>query len=216
MGSTCLCAQQILETPTGQIDNLLQGRIYEATYDRVKGSQYLSDIWQEGQIELLGHSYTGLLLLYDIFQDELVLSYRQASSFDFVQLVKGYITRFMLGQRLFINIEYSAYRDLRLEPGFYELLVRDSASLLIKRRMDMQPENAVSTFVRRDERYLVFKGKAFRIRRKGIFFKAIGDDYKKQVQGFMKKNNIRLNKKATDAEWLAVVEYLNNLQTEAE
>jgi hypothetical protein len=216
LGSTRLYAQQVLETPMGQIDNLIQGRIYEAAYDGVKGSQYLSENWQEGQIELLGHSYTGLPLLYDIFQDELVLSYRQAASLDYVQLIKGYITRFLLGQRLFINIEYSAYRDLRLEPGFYELLVDDSASLLIKRRMDIQPENAVSTFVRRDERYLVFNGQAFRISRKGIFFKAIGDTYKKQVQRFMKKNNIRLNKRATDAEWLVVIEYLNGLQTEVE
>ncbi|HKK73933.1 MAG TPA: hypothetical protein VJ953_02575 [Saprospiraceae bacterium] len=216
MGSAHLYAQDVLETPMGQVDNLLQGRIYEAAYDGVKGSQYLSDIWQEGQIELLGHSYSELPLLYDIFQDELVLLYRQPSSIDFIQLIKGYITRFILGQRLFINIEYSTYRDLRLEPGFYELLVEDSASLLIKRRMDVQPENSVSNFVRRDERYLIFKGKAFWIRRKGVFFKAIGDTYKKQVQRFMKENNIRLNKRATDSEWLAVIEYLNNLQTEVE
>lgn len=216
LGLTRLYAQQARETPMDQVDNLLQGRIYNAAYDGVKGTQYLSDTWQEGQVELLGHSYTGLPLLYDIFQDELVMSYRQASSLDYVQLIKGYITRFVLGQRLFINIEYSAYRDLRLEPGFYELLVNNSASLLMKRRMEIQPENSVSTFVRRDDRYLVFNGQAFRISRKGIFFKAIGDAYKKQVQRFMKKNNIRLNKRATDAEWLAVVEYLNTLQTEVE
>lgn len=216
ISSTRLCAQHVLEIPMDQVDNLVQGRIYETVYDGVKGSQYLSGIGQEGQIELLGHSYSGLPLLYDIFQDELVLFYRQPSSVDYIQLIKGYITRFILGQRLFINIEYSAYRDLHLEPGFYELLVKDSASLLIKRRMDVQPENSVSSFVRRDERYLVFNGKAFWIRGKGTFFKAIGDTYQKQVQGFMKKNNIKLNKRATDSEWLAVVEYLNDLQTEVE
>lgn len=216
VGATRLCAQEVLETPMDQIDNLLQGRIYEPIYDGVKGSQFLFDNWQEGQIELLGHGYSGLPLLYDIFQDELVLLYRQPSSLDFIQLIKGYITYFMLGQRLFINIEYSAYRDLRLASGFYELLLNDSISLLVKRRMDLQPENSVSTFYRRDERYLVFNGKAFLIRSKGTFFKAIGGIYKKQVQRFMKENNIKLNKRTTDSEWLAVIEYLNELQTELE
>lgn len=197
--------------PQTNYDNILQGRIYFPIYPAITGSQYLRKDWAAGNVLLQGRWYSGLPLLYDIYADDLIYLASQDESFDLIRLVKPYIQRFNLGGRQFINLTYSPHSKTGLPAGFYEVQVEGKVTYLIKRRLEIMTERAVSSFFRKDIRYLVYEGKAYRMRNKKSLLPLIGDQRKKTVFGFLKKEGIRL-KKSGDVGWRKVALYLNSLQ----
>lgn len=201
-----------LQIPISNVDNLVQGRLYKPVYLFIKGSQYLTKSWELGKVKLLDKSYSDLPLWYDVFADDVIYLYRQPTSFEFIRLSRKHIQHFYLGNRLFINLEYSGFNAFDLKKGFYEVVYEDKVSFLVKRKIETVERQSVTHFVRKDARYLIKEGKALRVRNKKSFLSAAGTNYKKQLQKFMKKERIYLSNK-DDAGWLAVVQYLNTLQT---
>ena len=199
------------EIPISTVDNLVQGLLYDKVYLGVKGSQYLSKIWELGSVNLLNQSYANLPLWYDIFADELVFLYRRADNLEFIQLIKEHIESFHLENVQFINLEHSAYKGFDLKPGYYQVVFEGEYSFLIKRRLEIQDKESVPTFVRKDQMFLLkADGSFYRIRKKKSFLKAVGEEKKKPLQAFIKREKINLQK-STDMGWLAVMQYLNNL-----
>lgn len=199
------------QIPETRYDNLLQGRIYFPIYPSVNGSQYLMKDWSKGNVLLQGRWYTDLPLLYDIYADDLIYLSSREESFDLIRLVKPYIQRFNLGDRQFINLTYSHHLKTGLAAGFYEVKVEGKVSYLIKRRLEIITERAVSSFLSKDIHYLIYNGQAYRMRNKRSLLPLIGAQHKKMVYSFLKKGRIRL-KKSGDVGWRKVALYLNSLQ----
>ena len=135
--------------PVTNVDNLVQGRLYVPKYEGIKGSQYLNENWQLGNIVVLDQMYEGLPLYYDVFLDAVIYVRRQPNTFDFIRLNEGYIKAFTLEDRTFLNLAYSSYASTTLEPGFYELIEAGPISLLVKRFLKIQPDNGEAYFLRR-------------------------------------------------------------------
>lgn len=197
--------------PKTSYDNILQGRVYFPIYPSITGSQYLMKEWSTGNVLLQGRWYTGLPLLYDIYADDLIYLSKRGQSFDLIRLIKAYIQKFNLGDRQFINLAYSPHINTGLEVGFYEVPVEDKITYLIKRRHLMVTEKAVSFFSRKDIRYLIYDGQAYRMRNKKSLIPLVGEQKKKAIFSFLKKQRIRL-KKSDDEGWRQVALYLNTLQ----
>ncbi|MBX2871732.1 MAG: hypothetical protein KTR30_06525 [Saprospiraceae bacterium] len=197
--------------PETSYDNLLQGRVYFPVYPAINGSQYLMKDWSVGKVLLQGRWYTNLPLIYDIYADDVIYLAKKESSFDLIRLVKSYIQEFKLGNRKFINLAYSPHRTTGLEPGFYEVQIEDTVTYLIKRKNEVITEKAISSFSRKNMRYLIYDGKAYRVRNKKSLLPLIGEQRKKAVFRFLRTENIHL-KKSGDEGWRKVALYLNTLQ----
>ncbi len=199
------------QIPQTSYDNVLQGRIYFPIYPAITGSQYLMKDWSAGNVLLQGRWYANLPLLYDVYADDLIYLASKDESFDLIRLVKPYIQRFNLGDRQFINLAYSPHAKTNLAEGFYEVQAEGKVTYLIKRKLETITERAISSFVRKDMHYLVYNGQAHRMRNKKSLLPLIGEQRKKTVFSFLKKESIRL-KKSGDGGWRKVALYLNSLQ----
>lgn len=199
------------QIPITSLDNMVQGRLYPPFYPAIQGSQYLAAGWLLGEVQIQDKKYPALPLLYDIFSDDLILLQRQETSFHLVRLIKEYIPYFYLGDRLFINLVFSEYAQIGLKKGYYEVLFEGKVSLLVKRTNAIKTEDAITSFQRKDFRFLIRQGQAYRVANKKTFLEAIDETDKKTIASFMRKEKIRL-KKAEDQEWLELITYLNTLQ----
>lgn len=197
--------------PIVHLDNLVQGRVYFSLYPRIEGSQYLLNEWSLGNIRMQNRGYQEVPLLYDIYSDDLILLHLQENSFNLIKLVKEYIQGFSLGDRRFINLTYSLYNETGLKMGFYELLYEADISFLSKRRYLLKTENAISSFDRKDLKYLIKEGQGYRITNKRSLIAAMGESRKKTIYSFLKKQKIFL-KKANDQQLVQLAKYLNTLQ----
>ncbi|MEZ5041820.1 MAG: hypothetical protein R2828_18135 [Saprospiraceae bacterium] len=199
------------QIPITSLDNLAQGRLYPPFYPSIQGNQYLMPGWVLGEVQIQDKTYPALPLLYDIFADELILLQRQEKTFHLIRLIKEYIPYFYLGDRRFINLDFSQYKELGLKKGYYEVLFEGKLSLLVKRTHAIKTEDAITSFQRKDFRFLIRQGQAYRVANKKTFLEAIEETDKKTIASFMRKEKIRL-KKADDQQWLQLIMYLNTLQ----
>ena len=197
--------------PKTSYDNILQGRVYFPVYPYITGSQYVEKDWSVGHVLWQGRWYTDLPLLYDIYADDLIYLALQDQSFEMIRLIKAYIQKFNLGNRQFINLAYSAHMKTGLAVGFYEVLAEDTITYLIKRRHLLETKQAISFFTRKDIHYFVYDGKAYRMRNRKSLLPLIGEQRKKAVFSFLKKERIRL-KKSGDEGWRKLALFLNSLQ----
>ena len=200
--------------PVQLLDNLIQGRWYVANYFPIRGNPFLNQNLSTEDVQLLDIRYKALPLWYDIYIDELILSFNQGAEFRYIQLNKEQIRHFDLEGRHFINLAYSPYRDMGLRPGYYEVAFQDKIVLLVKRKLEVKAdqENLRSYFSRADIRILIKDEQHYSISNRSSLMEAVGPDLKKEMAAFIKRNKIRF-KKAGDAEWLQMITYLNELQT---
>lgn len=203
-------AVSILDLPPPKLDNLVQGRLNVPDYLGIRESPYLSREYLPGNIRHLGHEYTGMPLRYDTFADELVYLHRTETGILKIQLTKNYIEYFTLGARLFINVDYSRYRVMGLKSGYYEVIFQDGISILAKRYAEIEHDDALPYFKQRTDWILVKDGESYRVRNKKTLIKALGDQYRKSVSTFLRKQLIVL-RKADNDQWLQVASYLNTL-----
>lgn len=196
--------------PEIEVNNLVQGRFYTPYYPDILGSQFLTESWVEGDFQLLDKDYLALPLTYDLYIDDLILLFKNKANFHYIRLHKNQVQQFRMGQQFFINLAYSSYKNTGLKEGYYEVMLQDKLSYLIKRQVERMPENGVFTFERSDKKYLIISGKAHLFSNKKNLLAAIGKEYKKPLNTFIKNNKIYL-RKASDADWTKIVVYLNGL-----
>lgn len=194
-----------------EINNLVQGRIYDPEYLHIEGSQFLEENRMIGKVFLLNDEYNALLLDYDIFADDLVY-YPESKQYVFypLELTKEFVSYFTLEERFFINTENSRYHHCGLKSGYYEVISEGFVSLLIKRRLEVVTKEAQEYFIRRDAKYLVKENNYNRVRNKKSILAFIGKKYKKQLTNFLNKNSIVLSR-ASDEEWESTIIFLNAL-----
>lgn len=198
------------QLPVLELDNLVQGRLNVPDYRGIRESPYLALEYLPGNVRHLEHEYRGLPLRYDIFADEVVYLHRTETGILKVQLTSQYIEYFTLGSRFFVNLDYSRYRETGLKSGYYEVVFEDGISLLAKRYADIEHDDAIPYFKQRTNWILVKDGRAYRVRNKKTLIEAMGDQYRKPVSTFLRKQPVVL-RKASDAQWSQIAAHLNTL-----
>lgn len=196
--------------PEIEVDNLVQGRFYSPNYPGILGSQFLTESWIEGDFRLLDKDYWNMPLTFDLYINDLILLYKNKAAFHFIRLHKNQVQQFRMGQRVFINLAFSSYKDTGLKAGYYEVILEDKLSFLIKRQIRKITKNSVFNFIRNDNKYLIIKELAYPFSNKKSLLEAVGKQYKKQLNTFIKKNGLSL-RKASDEDWTKIVIYLNEM-----
>lgn len=205
---TAISTEKVI--PEVEVDNLVQGRFYSPHYPGILGSQFLTESWIEGDFRLWDKDYLGMPLTFDLYTNDLILLYKTKVTLHFIRLDKKQVQQFRMGQQYFINTSFSSYKNMGLQEGYYEVILEDKLSFLIKRQLDKKTNNAIYSFIRNDKKYLILEGRSHLCSNKKSLLKAVGKQYKKQLKTFLKKNKIYL-KKASDEEWTKVVIYLNEV-----
>ncbi len=120
-----------ISIPNQKLNNLIQGRIYFPNYIKVMGSQYITEGWYIGEIELMGEIYKDLPLWYDIYTDDVILLDWKGIGYGMLRLNREHIESFNFDNRLFINPNYNAYKKYDLEDKFHEVMTKGGVDFLI-------------------------------------------------------------------------------------
>jgi len=217
IGNTPLNGQSELisriKIPPVVLDNLVQGRIYSPDYIQIKGSQYLTKTWAMGNIQIQDHTYRDLPVWYDIYADELVLLYSVKGSLSLIQLPKAHTLAFTFDNRSFVNSALGKYKESGLKKGYFEVIFRGRADLLIERNLELKKENSIASFNRKDRIYYVVQNKAHRVRSKKSLLELFDQKHHKPIGNYFKKQKIRL-KKASDTQLKQLASYIDVLLSE--
>ena len=171
---------------------LYNGRQYNEYRMKFKeGDPYFqSFIPAVGKVIYGGVLYDSVLMRYDEVKDELIIHDHLRR----IQLLKEKVTSFNLFNNDFINIEKNNLSNKLLSSGFYHLLYKGKICLLKKQVKSLREEISANIellhFVQeRDYYYLKKEDEFFLIKSKGNLI-ALLEDKKKEVQLFIKTNNL--------------------------
>ena len=171
---------------------LYNGRQYNEYRMKFKeGDPYFqSPIPSMGKVIYGGLQYDSVLMRYDEVKDELVIHDHLRR----LQLLKEKVTSFNLFNNDFINIEKNSLSSKLLSSGFYNLLYKGKISLLKKQVKSLREEISANIellhFVQEKDYYYFKKGDEFFLIKSKRNLIALMADKKKEVQLFIKTNNL--------------------------
>jgi len=181
----------------GQQSRLFSGKEYQA-YDRnIKGTALYpldAQSLEAGTVKYDGFTYTGVPMMYDIYQDELVaLLYNH---FSLYCLNKERVSEFSFAGHHFVRLNTDTILNDKsgLTTGFYEQLYSGKTEVLARHIKTIQHstsmESAVETFFLESHDYFLKKGNTwYKVDSQGAFYSVLKD--KKQVlQKYLRDNNI--------------------------
>lgn len=168
--------------------SIYNGAEYKKQYRTLKGSNefYLTSEFVKGNIVYNQQPYFDIYMLYDVYEDEIIIKLSTQSSLDVIQLIKEKIERFSINNKCFVRISNNE------KEGFYELLFKSNYLTLYKKHIKQRNQRLDEDFV-----YYVFKDKKeytikynqkyYRIKTKSDFSK-IFPKQKKNINSFYKIN----------------------------
>jgi hypothetical protein len=122
--------------------NLLNGIYFQEKYRTLEGnSQYLvSKQFKNGDLVYNGQPYYDVSLKYDVFNDEIIVSYIDRNGYSAIKLAKNLIHRFKINNHSFIN---SNQLDIKTNntnnTGFYEsIFIENNIALYKKHKKNRQ------------------------------------------------------------------------------
>jgi hypothetical protein len=198
----------------GQQSHLYNGREYDYYPSNIKGNAYLMDVnvWSPGSVDYDGYLYKNVNMLYDINKDELViLLYNKVTK---ISLLTERIKSFDLLGHHFIYIQNNPLSNNSVNTGFYDQLYAGNIKLLVKRSKSIQNSSSSQTietyFSPSTDYYLYKNGGYYKVNSKGSFMDVLKDK-KKELQQFIKSNNISINKKDREQAMVKLAEYYDHL-----
>jgi len=183
----------------GQQSRLYSGREY-FNYDRaIKGNALYpldAQTWATGEVNYDGLKYTGVLMMYDIYKDELiVLLYNH---FTMYTLLDERVHDFSFSGHHFVRVKADSLVNDKsgISTGFYDQLYGgNKAEVLAKRVKTIQNSTnqtaILETYFIEKHDYYVRKGNTYySVGGQGSFLNVFKDK-KAELQKYMKDNNIR-------------------------
>ena len=154
-----------------------------------------------GNVVFVEQPYFNLILLYDIYSDELIVQQRRANGVHaLIKLYKASVESFRIHDHAFRNYQGEKAQNLGMASGFYDVLYENSVFTLIARRkkkthVDMglvQYENEDQYFFIQQGRFTPFHGMK-------SFYQVLGNkDLISELRSFVSKNNLKIKKSDSD------------------
>jgi hypothetical protein len=181
---------------------ILNGTPYKMSFFSATTNPFFSSGEVPGTIRFRGSSYSAPIL-YDLYQDEVVIKHISAAGNAwFVKLNKGDIDEFVLGNRLFRNINGSFYEVL-FDGESFKVFARRTKIELVKR--------LIASYVAHDEYYLVKDSSWSRITGPiGLTRLLENKEDKGKVTSFMREQRIR-RKRFTHSDIGNVAKFIDTL-----
>jgi hypothetical protein len=197
---------------TTDIQILYNGRAWRNLNYSAKGDQSLfTPAFMQGSVTIEGQIFDKLLLLYDIFNDELIISTGLGV---LIQLNKEMIDFFSLE---FNNKNYKFRRldgdSVNSLSGYVNVLYEDGLSLYIKYRKEiliLAVDNTFDLFNQTSRIYMKKDGIIYRIGSKGDFLNLL-KDHKQEIHKFLKSNKIHISKNNPES-MVQVIEFYEKLR----
>ena len=177
------------------------GHQFFQSADRLKGSAYYND-----------HNFEGLLLSYDSVLDQLIL--QQVTNPFMLRMVSEKVRSFVIDNHQFVRLVADSTNGGVLRTGFYEVLQEGRVQLFARRSKRMQEvlreRNTDVEFVPTDRLFARKGNTYYAVKSKGAV-KRLFADKSKEVQAYMKSQNLRLNKARFEGTLVALTRYYNSL-----
>lgn len=175
-----------------------------------KGDQYLlSPKYLDGSVTLKGIRYAGIVLNYDIFNQQLLLKYQDKSGSQIViEVSKSWLERFSLDDKNFI------YLDLGQGPRFYQVLGDGPLQILYYWQKNLNLDATVgssgyifSSAVR--DSYLLMDGKLKAFSTKRSLVRLFVKENWQEIKSYLRKNKVNV-KKASDRTMADMINFIGN------
>lgn len=190
------------------------GNSYFDAYEGILNHQFfVVDYWEFGSVNYDNYSYDSIFLMYDIYQDLLLIENFNSDGFlSPIKLYSPKVSSFRLHGFDFIRLEKDTISNIK--EGFYNLMYDgDNLQVLVKRRKEIVNANEINSvreeFIERDRYYIQKYGIYYQVRKRGSILKVL-NDHKKEVKAFIRKNNF-IFKINPETQMVEVVKYYDSL-----
>ncbi len=183
---------------------LYQGVLHIGYSHKIIGHAYYPENeWNNGTVVYDGITYTNVSMMYDIYQDQLIIQHFHRLM---MQLHKEKVKEFTFNNRRFFLFQVDTLQKLPFSTGFYEDLYKGKIQLIAKRQKIM--EETITDVV---EQRLLLKN-YFYINRNQTWYavKTYRDltgvlkEKAKEIRQYLKKNKVKYRKDRERAILLAV------------
>ncbi len=216
LGSFMISSVLAQETSVEKLEKFASqyGRSASFKYEDLKGSPYLDEAFQGGEIELGNGETVELNLRLNIYDDELEFETVQG-----IQVLKEpeKMSRFSLGGSEYVYFELS--NPTEESSGFFKLIAGDECLLLLKHRITYIPsvgagayEPATEAELRKepDTYYLAIDGQSpVKLKRKKKFILELIPTREEEISRYMKEEKISLYK---NNDLIELVDFINTTQ----
>jgi len=206
--------QQDFYKKIGSQSRLYNGIQYDGYDPHIKGNACYNDVdtLHTGSVFYDGYEYNNVKMLYDIYQDELVILIY--NHFLRISLISEKVRDFDVLNQHFIYLKNDPANSNSLKSGFYGDLYDGKIQVLSRKTKSMQNQtdytgNIIQYFSPSKDYYLFKNGKYYTVNSEGAFIDALGD-HKKEVKQFEKSNDIKF-KKAPEQAMAAIAAYYDHL-----
>lgn len=186
---------QGIDVSAGLIDShspLYNGSEYVNYDNQIAGYQFFeSPVLEDGSIMYNGLLYENVRMLYDIRKDEVIIEH--FDKYFKIRLVSEKISYFTLLNHTFSRFEADTAAGSVFPAGFYETLYEGQIKVLAKRakiyKETLENQRVIREFLP-DDRYYIFKNKAYyQVKSKRGAIQVL-KNRKKEVRQFIAQNNI--------------------------
>jgi hypothetical protein len=206
-------AVQVLDQVYGLDQTLCNGKKYcYFSPAGTKGNQFLiSPVYVNGSVTIKGKCYQGITLNYDIYNQMLLLKYRdEEGSMNILEVSQAWLTSFSLGTK---NFEFL---KLEQEPHFYQVLGEGPVRILYYWRKNLKLDGAVGSagFVfskaERDS-FILMDGRLRRFTSKRSLVGLFDAASRPAIKTFLRKNKIKV-RKASDPVMAELITFIGNIK----
>ncbi len=186
----------ILDRAYGPDQTLCNGKKYNCFLPPgTLGHQYLdSPDFQQGGVTLREKSYSGVLLNYDIFNQQLLLKFDDESgALNIIEISQAWLKSFRLGSKTFELLSTDQ------NPGIYQVLGEGPVKICYFWRKNLNLVSAIGssnyTFTKASKDSYVYMGGQLRpFSTKRSFIRLFAPEHRQEIKSWLRKNRIRINK----------------------
>ena len=198
----------------GPQSRLYNGEEYEGSYPGVTGNAYFLDAadWGTGNIVYDGYTYKNIKLQFDINTGEVVIPVY--NNYLKMRLISERISSFDLFGHHFIYLKKNPAILGSVSTGFYDELYDGKIQVLCSRSKSIQQEHSnatITSFFYPAINYYVFKNSQYFAVNGNSSFLAVFKDKKRDVQQYIKANDIKFKKDTREKDMARVAEYYDHL-----
>lgn len=174
---------------------------------------FFSRSWQMGTISYRGQVYTNVPMLYDTFED--IVLVRQEGLLRFIsqpmEIIKSQVSYFEINSSHF---EYFESTIENFSESYFEVLYRNErVELLAKRLKKIEIVSSTdNSYVERDRFYMRLKGDYVQIYRNATIIRQY-KEYRPQIKSYIRKNKINVAKPGTSDQLVRLVQYCDQIST---
>lgn len=204
--------KESLDKRYGMDPSLYNGILYQSFYpNSVKGNQYLSSPeFVKSEAIIRGIHYKNIDLNYDIYKQELLLRYLNASnSYTIISLSKAWLEGFSIEKKRFV-----IHSTSEAPNRFYQVLGNSSILLFYFHKKELKVDNSdgVLNFYPQKLKFVFMDHSLKKFRTNRDFLHLFPRDKQIQIRKYMKQNKIKVLK-ASDKIMEELIDYCSKLDS---